>query len=463
MSIVSQLYVIEQGALEVLRLVRSWKNGMAPINRIPPEILSLVPDFLDMYHRDQATITLTHVCQAWREVFVSRPSLWTNIDCVDSEQTRVYLERSKSSPINLSLNSDSFHDLELIPSATGRLKYLDINADPEDLEFISSYLSHPAPLLEELSIRSGVGAVLPSSLLNGDISSLYKLRLIHVHTELPWRNVANLTSFMFAYTSPPVSLSQFLDFFENAPHLREVDVLSSTPIPGARNGRLVPLASLQRMNASSHSSSHLFDHLLIPVGARLTMGVDLPSPQIDGRPPRFMDNLKNLSDFTAIQLGDRSAGMKFSGPNGEVHMVPRVNRTCSMLEFLTHLDTSKTEQLEIMCDKSAVRDSLYQALRLMKDLRILTLAQCDNPHTVIHALDPSMNSSGVVVCPKLREVMIECYGTFDIKDVVETVMARGLRGVKLEAVRILSWTEPVISQQDIRELKKHVTHVECVY
>ena len=75
MSIVSQLYVIEQGALEVLRLVRSWKNGMAPINRIPPEILSLVPDFLDMYHRDQATITLTHVCQAWREVFVSRPSL----------------------------------------------------------------------------------------------------------------------------------------------------------------------------------------------------------------------------------------------------------------------------------------------------------------------------------------------------------------------------------------------------
>ena len=64
----------------------------------PPEILALIPDFWDTHKRDQDTIALTHVCRAWREVFVSQTSLWTRFDCLNGEKTRTYLERSKSSP-----------------------------------------------------------------------------------------------------------------------------------------------------------------------------------------------------------------------------------------------------------------------------------------------------------------------------------------------------------------------------
>jgi hypothetical protein len=89
--------------VDILNLLRSWKDRPAPINRIPPEILSLIPDFLDGPQKNRCVITLTHVCRAWREIFTSRSTLWTDFRCNSASKTKVYLERSKSSPINVSL------------------------------------------------------------------------------------------------------------------------------------------------------------------------------------------------------------------------------------------------------------------------------------------------------------------------------------------------------------------------
>ena len=60
-------------------------------------------------------------------MFTSRSSLWTNFDCEDVEKTRVYLERSKSSPIKVWLDRDYvlfLHDpfLQIVPRAVGRLE-----------------------------------------------------------------------------------------------------------------------------------------------------------------------------------------------------------------------------------------------------------------------------------------------------------------------------------------------------
>ena len=81
---------------------------MAPVNRIPSEILALIPDSWDEYgdNKDRDLVALTHVCRAWREVFISRSTLWTDLDCVGEARTRVYLERSNSLPLNLSLRME---------------------------------------------------------------------------------------------------------------------------------------------------------------------------------------------------------------------------------------------------------------------------------------------------------------------------------------------------------------------
>jgi len=119
---------------------------------------------------------------------VSRLPLWTDLDCVDLDKTRVYLERSMPLPVNLSPYRDnclSPYDpfLQIIPRTIGRLKSLPITGWPENLQDITDHLSQPAPLLEELSMHGGCDHALycnlefTSTLFNGDLSSLRKLCL----------------------------------------------------------------------------------------------------------------------------------------------------------------------------------------------------------------------------------------------------------------------------------------------
>lgn len=57
-----QVKTLERDAIEVLSLVRTMRNGFAPINRIPPEVFSLVPKHWSHAEMDKNLITLTHVC-----------------------------------------------------------------------------------------------------------------------------------------------------------------------------------------------------------------------------------------------------------------------------------------------------------------------------------------------------------------------------------------------------------------
>ena len=452
---------------------------LAPINKIPPEILALIPDFLSPKVRDKGLIALTHVCQAWREVFVSRSSLWAYFDCVDEEKTRVYFERSKSSPINLSLKRDDTIPpcdpiFQIIPHATGRLKSLLVDGGPEDIRVITSHLSHPAPLLEYLSINChedtrSLGFPLPSTLFNGDLSSLRTLRLEFVHTGLPWRNMANLTSFTLTGVA---SVGQLLDFFESSPYLEEVKLTFLTPTIGVQNGRSVSLVRLKSMDIGPDGPpSVLLDHLLIPVGAKLEIWVDPSSTPIREHLPKSLDNLKNFSNFTTIELHPSGypPSINFSGPNGQVNISLSTSggdEADLVLEFLGEFDTSRTKWLEIAnWDDLRSEDPLYQALLPMKDLCTLRLSGRRNLQIFIHALQPAAGSSGATICPRLEEITLSLpYSevTSVIASVVEMAAARASKGKKLRTIRIIGPRKfgPRKLDIDVSELRKHVWNVE---
>ena len=433
-----------------------------------------------MRYRAQDLVTLTHTCQAWREVFVSRSSLWTDFYCENAEKTRVYLERSKSSPINLWLYREgglSPRDpfLKLVPNTVGRLRSLTIETTPEDLQGITSHLSRPALLLEKLdiNIECGLGLqhspVLAPTLLGGNLTSLCELRLQAVRTELPWRNMDNLTSFTLGYMLPGViSANHLLDFFESAPHLRIIELFSATPTSGARNGRLVSLAYLKRMNIiRGGPSSFLLNHLLIPIGAKLATKSAFRGPMIEDQLPGSLDNLRNLPNFTEVHLyvDEFRSRMRLAGPNGEVlveYVATRFDITSLVLESLARFDTSKTQRLEISRTSPPSRDRPYQTLLPMRNLRTLKLTQCRNPRAFIHALHPGLNSLDVVVCPKLEElVFILCADRedFDTKAVIAMGIARASRGAKLRTVRIVE-RRGRVDPKDVVELRKHALHVE---
>ena len=395
---------------------------------------------------------------------------------MDVDQTRVYLERSNSSPINVSIDRsdhglspcDPF--LQIFPHATGRLKSLTVGVELEYLRDITTHLSLPAPLLEDLSVHGGIGHLpqhnptLTSTLFDGDLSSLRELCLQSVRTKLPWRNMVNLTSFTFAYTSPgEVSIGQFLDFLESAPRLRQVQLRSATPTFGAQNGRRVSLACLKKMDILGGRPSILLDHLLIPVGTELITHATFPGSLIEDLLPRSLDNLRNLSSFTGIRLyaAGRYTPVEFSGPNGQV-TATWTDAAHFVLEYLPRLDTSKAERLEIDCNETLSRDFAYQTLLLLASLRTLAFSHRQSLYGFIDALRPSASSSEVAACPKLEELVLAFHineGMFDMKDVIEMAAARASRGVGLKSIRIVS--NDKVMRTDVLELKKYVLHVEC--
>jgi len=398
---------------------------------------------------------------------------------MDADKTRVYLERSKSSPINVWLDKDgslSPHDplLQVIPHTTDRLKALAVEGSPGNIQAITAHLCRPAPFLDFLSIDGGCAfepernPMVATALFNGDLSSLHVFSLQSVRTELPWRNMVNLTSFTLCHILPAdVSIGRLLDFFESAPHLHKIQLYSATPTSGTQDGRLVSLACLKSMAiAGKDPSSLLLDHLLIPIGAKLTISMDSRGFLIEDRLPRSLNNLRNLSNFTKINL--RLCGsprMRFTGPNGRVSMYsfpPAANITHLVLESLARFDTSKTEQLKIFHGNPSSMIAPYRALFSMGNLRGLTLAQCGNPY-FINALHPAFLTSDVVVCPKLEELVLILRPyedvNFNIECVISMAAARASRGSKLKSVRIVNWDE--LTTLEAWNLRRHVLHVEC--
>ena len=397
------------------------------------------------------------------------------------DKTRVYLERSKSSPINLWIgrkNDLSPHDpfLQVIPHATSRLKSLTVRTTPRRIGHIATHLSHPAPLIEYLSIYCGSGfdptsnPVLKTTLLNGDLSSLRTLYLMSVRTKLPWRNMVNLTSFTLGHTPLGyVSIGQLLDFFETAPRLENVQLESATPTSGAQDGRLVSLDRLVWMSIrEDEPCSLLLNHLLIPVGAKLSIRADSFGHGFEGHLPSSLDNLRNFSDFTDINLNFNggSAEVRFTGPNGQVTLTrtsPQTNPTCLVLGYLARvIDTSKAERLEINRGNPPSRYPLRRVLPHMENLRTLELSRCQSPHLFTRALRPSTSSSGPVVCPKLEVLVLVLRAnseTFNIKDLIRMATARALRGAKLKTVKVIGG-EGELDPSSALELGRCVSRVE---
>lgn len=93
-----QLDALELDVLEVLRLIWSGMNSIAPINRIPPEVLLLIPDHYDERDRDKCILTSTQVCRGWRDMYIS---LWSQLDLTNVDRIRTYTRRIPPAPFEI--------------------------------------------------------------------------------------------------------------------------------------------------------------------------------------------------------------------------------------------------------------------------------------------------------------------------------------------------------------------------
>ena len=454
----------------------SVKNAFVLVNRIPPEVMYLISDY---FSTEKELIKSTHVCRRWREIFISRASLWTFLDCTNRDKTNVYIQRSRDSPLDVSVFAPKhmcrYGGFELTLPLISRFKTLALSGSSRNVSGLTRHLGSPAPLLEKLDIQahSSSPVFFESNIFGGNLSSLRELRLHWVFTNLPWRDMINLTRFDF-HPSPGVSVSvtQLLDFFEHAPLLREIKLVDSLPhSSNAPAERVMPLPHLSMLKIRARSEhSILLNHLHIPIGASVTMEFQFnfwDTPVLDYF-PKSLDNLSNISHITSLNLNFGSGvAMRLQGPSGclyalgELDCFPRMS-DCHLLQSLNELPISSAERLTVtfyrLEDPETGEPAAYRTLLLMNRLRTLTLAHCDSEISFISALNPNCNASGAVLCPELEELVLyirrDC-----IKELLEMAKGRASRGANLSSILVFhpyenTWPVEMFS------LKNYVSHVE---
>ena len=469
----------------MLDLVRSMRNTFAPINRTPPEVLSLIPDYLKGYDKDKSLIWLTHVCRDFREIFISCPSLWTYLDFTDIEKTRVYIERSKCAPLEIHLKPPYLEGAFLLAIPhIHRLKTLRVSrVSTEILPVLVEHFSCPLPLLDELEIDFSYEyniPTLPRGIFNGDLSSLHKLTLKRVITALPWRDLSNLTTFkLHDVPEDKILLTQLLDFFESAPNLRHIELYNSLPsFSNVPTERVVSLPYLKNLSIKADQlHSILLNHLSIPARAslRLEFKFDDEHSPISSYLPESPNSLRNLSHITAVNLcfGFRRRYIRLNGPSGElsilgnwIHREERPSTgTSRVMQYLGQLDISRTRWLAITLysyrpsnPAQITKSTLYRTLRRMEDLRTLILIRCEDL-PFIHTLNPDNNPSKVVLCPRLEEIIfyIGIRDLLHVDELMNMAEERASRGAKLSTIKIFGTD---LEEEVLYLLREHVSHVD---
>ena len=480
---------LEQDKSEVLRLIRSVKNVLVPINRAPPEIVTLIPRCWTKRGADRDLIILTHVCKHWREVFIADSSLWTHLDCAHAAKTRVFIERSRSSPLRISLRQYSTvprlrgNAFRLVLPHISRIASLHIIGHEHLLKYSTTCFSTPLPLLTDLDIdiRCDSLIALDEKLFNGDLPSLRTLSLSGVIPPSPWWSLSKLNTFVLGRVpGSGMSITQLLDFFANAPLLCKVELHSIPDSSNAPLGRVLSLPGLKNLAIISgqESPSALLDHLSIPTGAMLRLEFDSRAEDtLRTSLPKTSKNLKNIFFITSLYLNFSAYGVytRLFGPSGELCMFGKrevdwsestilssdrtVLRSLDYFDTLSKIQTLAITTYELIIVEDMVLSPPHSILHVMKDLRILFLNVSGRPF--ILALDPDRNPSKLALCPKLESLIlyVEDREAFDIGELMEMAERRALEGAKLRSITVVSLGDTV-SENEVFKLKKYVTHVE---
>jgi len=461
------------------------KNTFAPINRIPEDILSLIPSYCNTGGQ---LVTLTHVCRGWRERFISFSSLWTFLDCTNVEQTRVYIERSKTSPLELWLGEEEgapfLNDAFLLTVPhLNRLRFLTLSGSSDDLLQLTKYSGSPAPLLEKLKITSARAEtlVIQGAIFDGYLPSLRELRLSGVIANLALVKLSNLRTFdLHNVTGDMVSVTRLLDVFERAPLLRKILLRNAFPNSSdAPPERMVSLHHLEFLKIVAQPvHSILLNHLLFPIDLSLSQCFnfsDGKSP-IPTYIPKILKNVGNISPITSINLSfDPGMFLRIDGPSLSHHMLGSWDGAdpspsildARVLRSLNLFRISAVERLAITeystpPPAKTERSPVYLTLLLMNNLRTLILTNCLNLPFVF-ALNPNQNPSRTVVCPKLEElvlyIMDQDKDLACVNELFEAVKERASSGSKLPAITIVC-PEGFIPAKQVLKLKEYVSRVQ---
>lgn len=191
--------------------LRTQRNTLSPVSRLPPEILASI--FIQCARNHQKNrwgipdwVNVSYVCRHWRGVALNCSTLWSFLFVSSRHWTDELLARSKTAPLKICVDSEyPKHSkemilLERVAHRANRIQDLCLRLACREAERILSLLSSPAPLLQTLQISVerpnylGGTALVQGVLFDGYTPALRKLELINYAFPLTSPTLCGITS-----------------------------------------------------------------------------------------------------------------------------------------------------------------------------------------------------------------------------------------------------------------------------
>ncbi|KAJ3545842.1 hypothetical protein NMY22_g2285 [Coprinellus aureogranulatus] len=180
-KLADRIYILEHE----MAALKARQNVAAPVNRLPPEILSHI--FLDVQKQEDSVktvcwVAVTHVCNHWRDVALKCTALWSHLAFPHPDFTELMLSRSASAPLHVEVDEDVFDPwfedvLQKALSQVERIHTVDlVLPEGRGLEEILPSSLSGAPVLEHLVLR-GYYFDLPGTFFDGGVPRLRELGL----------------------------------------------------------------------------------------------------------------------------------------------------------------------------------------------------------------------------------------------------------------------------------------------
>jgi hypothetical protein len=252
-----QVSQLDRDTSTALATIREWRNSFIPINRVPLDILSLIPTHLES-HEDR--FRASFVCRHWRSTFLQRAELWSQLFLSKGEDyVKTLLERAKGSVLDIIVDRRALvSTMALLSPHTEQIRDLGfLSNDWTNIRDFAEVNPRPA-LLRALSINIGTGFNVPDFPPLPLFTHLVNMKAFCYHSGSihppPFSHFVFPNLVLFEFTTTPVYdflASQLLDFLEASPMLRTVDMkirIADISLEGIPQGRVVVLPNVETFN-----------------------------------------------------------------------------------------------------------------------------------------------------------------------------------------------------------------------
>ena len=235
------MLAIEEDLTKSLSAIRWIRNTFAPINRLHPELIASITTFSDDPSggtADCADLQLlcAAVCRHWRNSLLTFPGVWSRVDSSNPRHIKLYLPRSKESPLHVSYGWTTQPDVfkrYVIPERH-RLRSLSIPFKSYSEVGIPQSLVEPAESLRVLDMWMADSSISPSPTAMGAISrfapNITVLTLHDILANLSSLEFPSLVKLVLRATTlsmdvwEPDSTTDLIEFLRHSPVLEELDL-----------------------------------------------------------------------------------------------------------------------------------------------------------------------------------------------------------------------------------------------